>query len=629
MAEETAASTALAVNDTVTDSEVKPETPKAKDAQSMEDKAQAAGDDEAKETATKGEGNSLTMNVVVRKSTRANEAFESDSKTNGHRGQLDRTTGIAEPKSTDDDVKMRDTVDSGESSAHRSSSAAAVANDTPISTKKASNGSSKKKSSAIPEHKTKKLNKKKSKPQLRLDARPGQMYLARLKGHQPWPSIICDEEMLPDVLLSSRPITTAQSDGTFKKAEYADGGKRENERTFPIMFLETNEFAWIINTELSPLTPEECKEVIEKGKSKSLLAAYKIAAQGHDLAHFKEMLAEHMAAMQEDAEAKAERDAKKASKAKRKSGEVSAALIDEDADEMDVDDEEGEAKPKSKKRKKSLDSDEAGDKPAKTPKTGTKLKLSTPKTPTAESSTKKRAAKPKAASKKAAPQTNGSDEEMIDTPMVEEKSLSPAEAKEKKEKEIRYYRHKLQKGFLSRDTVPADEEIKASPLFLPPSMSGFLTKLETYPDLEGSIIRATKIHKVLKAMIRLSTIPKDEEYHFKKRSHELLTKWNKILQDDPTAGGDKDDDAKDDAKPKAAITNGTSKETDEHAAKAETGESIAPEEESQKTLEKKIGTTVEGSENEVSTAGKTDEPNIDSAPAADYQPPTETSEATA
>lgn len=170
-------------------------------------------------------------------------------------------------------------------------------------------------------------------------------------------------------------------------------------------------------------------------------------------------------------------------------------------------------------------------------------------------------------------------------------------------------------------------------------MSGFLSKLETYPDLEGSIIRATKIHKVLKAMIRLSTIPKDEEYQFKKRSHELLTKWNKILQDDPTAGGDKDDDAKEDTKPEAAATtNGTAKAVEEQAAKAEAGEAIAPEEESEKALEKRIGTTVEGEKEATSTtpapalataASKTDEANVDSAPAAEYQPPAETSEVTA
>ena len=128
-------------------------------------------------------------------------------------------------------------VSSGEGPVGQASSTTAVTNGTPVSSRKAGSSSTKKKSSVIPEHKSKKLNRKKSKPALRLDARPGEMYLARLKGHQPWPSIICDEAMLPHVLLNSRPITTAQPDGTYKKPEYAEGGKRVHERTFPIMFL--------------------------------------------------------------------------------------------------------------------------------------------------------------------------------------------------------------------------------------------------------------------------------------------------------------------------------------------------------------------------------------------------------
>ena len=110
-------------------------------------------------------------------------------------------------------------------------------NGTPATSKKVSNGSAKKKSSAVPEHKSKKLNKKKSKTNLHLDAKPGVLYLARWKGAQPWPSVICDEEMLPTSLLKTRPVTTAQPDGTFKKPEYEEGGKRAHERTFPIMFL--------------------------------------------------------------------------------------------------------------------------------------------------------------------------------------------------------------------------------------------------------------------------------------------------------------------------------------------------------------------------------------------------------
>ena len=71
----------------------------------------------------------------------------------------------------------------------------------------------------------------------------------------------------------------------------------------------------------------------------------------------------------------------------------------------------------------------------KTPKTGTKLKLSTPKTPAAEPASKKKVSKPKASSKKSAAKAGGSDEEMVDTHKVEEKPLTPQEAMQKKEKE--------------------------------------------------------------------------------------------------------------------------------------------------------------------------------------------------
>ena len=135
-------------------------------------------------------------------------------------------------------IEMKDQLDSHEAGVSTADPAAHVVNGTPASTKRTNTGgSSKKKSSAVPEHKSKKLNKKKSKPLTHLDARPGEYYIARMKGHPPWPSVICDEDMLPHSLLSTRPVTAKLADGSFKKPEYADGGKRAYERTFPIMFL--------------------------------------------------------------------------------------------------------------------------------------------------------------------------------------------------------------------------------------------------------------------------------------------------------------------------------------------------------------------------------------------------------
>ena len=97
---------------------------------------------------------------------------------------------------------------------------------------------------------------------------------------------------------------------------------------------------------------------------------------------------------------------------------------------------------------------------------------------------------------------------------VEEKSLNATDKREKLEKTILYYRHKLPKGFLSRDTPPKEECMKP--------MSDYLKQLEGYPDLEASILRTTKIPKVLKAMLRLGFVRLDEQYHLNTRTHALL-----------------------------------------------------------------------------------------------------------
>lgn len=89
--------------------------------------------------------------------------------------------------------------------------------------------------------KTKKLNKKASKAKiLHVDAKPGEHFFAKLKGFPPWPVIIAEEDMLPSSMLNTRPVTAARPDGTYRE-DIADGGKRIQDRTFPVMYLHTNE----------------------------------------------------------------------------------------------------------------------------------------------------------------------------------------------------------------------------------------------------------------------------------------------------------------------------------------------------------------------------------------------------
>ena len=271
--------------------------------------------------------------------------------------------------------------------------------------------------------------------------------------------------------------------------------------------------AWQVNTELAPLDMDDVKKVLEKEdrgkKSKDLWAAYQVAAENHDLAYFKNLLQDHEKNLQKIQEELAAKEAEKAAKAaKKKAKEEKAA--EEDVD-MDGAEDTQPSKPKSASKKRKKDAAEIeGEtpKPAKTPK----LKVNGPKETGGESAVKKKSsAKPKKATKK--------DAEEIVAPLTP--PLNEEGRRERKEKMVLYLRHKLQKGFLTRDQTPKEEEMV--------TMDEQFKNLEKLLDLDAAIIRATKINKVLKAILKLEHIPKEHEYNFKARSSALLNAWAPAL----------------------------------------------------------------------------------------------------
>jgi hypothetical protein len=112
----------------------------------------------------------------------------------------------------------------------------AVAPATPSSTKKAQ-----RKSIGGSQSTGKKLSKKQSKAKItHLDAKPGDYFFVKLKGWPQWPAIIADEDMLPETIIRSRPVTAANEHGVYRQ-DFADGGKKVADRTFPVMYMGTNE----------------------------------------------------------------------------------------------------------------------------------------------------------------------------------------------------------------------------------------------------------------------------------------------------------------------------------------------------------------------------------------------------
>ena len=143
----------------------------------------------------------------------------------------------AQSSDAEKDETRQDETAATEKTPAKATSAATDTNGTPASNKKGK----RKSSSGVPEHRNKKLNKKKSQILVtHLNAEPGDYYFARLKGHPPWPAIICDDEMLPNALLNSRPVTAKNQEGKYRD-DFAEGGKRQHERTFAVMFMDTYE----------------------------------------------------------------------------------------------------------------------------------------------------------------------------------------------------------------------------------------------------------------------------------------------------------------------------------------------------------------------------------------------------
>ena len=95
---------------------------------------------------------------------------------------------------------------------------------------------------------------------------------------------------------------------------------------------------------------------------------------------------------------------------------------------------------------------------------------------------------------------------------------------------VLYIRHKLQRTFLSNRS-PTEKELGPADCYM--------KKLEKYTDLDASIFKSTKINKVLKAILKLDSIPSDETYDFKERSSRMLAAWAPTLSLDPATASAK------------------------------------------------------------------------------------------
>lgn len=160
-----------------------------------------------------------------------------------------------------------------------------------------------------------------------------------------------------------------------------------------------------------------------------------------------------------------------------------------------------------------------------------------------------------------------------------------------------------------------------------PLMSDHISKLEKHANLEVSIIRKTKIHKVLKAIVKLNSIPKDEEFHFKRRSMDILSQWKNVLESDAQAGGADDSSKEKETKPK---TNGVHRQEDKaEADRTEVENAAAKEETPLNAEEEKDSNNAEESKDEPMPDAEPEATEKTQAPEPVQEPEPETTTAAA
>ncbi|KAM0459091.1 hypothetical protein ACHAO4_002482 [Trichoderma viride] len=505
-----------------------------------EDKVAGEGEVAAK-TVDKAEAGDATMEEAKEASA---EPKAPESADNAAEAATEKPAENEKKTDADGDAEMKDAADTAAAAEPEAEAAAAA--ETPVVAK----GKGGRRKSSAGESKGKTLSKKGSKARLtHIDAQPGDHFLVKLKGFPAWPAIICDEDMLPQALINTRPVSAARTDGSYSEA-YADGGKRVHDRSFPVMYLYTNEFGWVANTALSELTADKARDTIGDKMRKDLKAAFELAIEQNSIEHYKAILQSFQDELIAQEEAR-----KEAAATPKKSKKGKAKVTDEDED-VDMDMEDAEEAPKAKPKKRKAADEEAAvpqrSESVKKPKIKLNTSSSASKAANGTSAPKAKEEKPAKVAK--AKPKKGADKKS-DAP--KEPKLTPEERHLRKEKEIMYLRHKLQRGLLTREQQPREDEMEA--------MSSFITILENFQDLDVSIIRSTKINKVFKAILKLDSIPREEDFNFKKRSQALLDKWNKLLASDPapanTANGvNGASESKDSSKPTG---NGEVKESDD------------------------------------------------------------------
>nr|XP_018260871.1 uncharacterized protein I303_06588 [Kwoniella dejecticola CBS 10117]OBR83029.1 hypothetical protein I303_06588 [Kwoniella dejecticola CBS 10117] len=264
----------------------------------------------------------------------------------------------------------------------------------------------------------------------------------------------------------------------------------KNPLIFCCQFFPAGDFSWLQSKEIKPLSSSEISSYLAEPHRKAtggLREAYQTA---QDPTEWDGQQADIQQAKEE-----AENEA--------------------DEDELEEEDEEEEASGAKKRKRAEPEKKKAGGKKAKTAKS-------------------KPAAKPKAAASKGskAPVSKPENQEAADDDPL---ASNPECVK------VKDWRHKLQRAFLSK-SLPSAEEM--------PSYDDLFKTIESYEDMTIDALQYSKIGKVMKKIMTLNEIPRNDDFKITDRASKLMHQWTDFIaaSEKPNGNGD------------AAAANGEKKE---------------------------------------------------------------------
>ncbi|KAL8827764.1 MAG: hypothetical protein Q9191_002992 [Dirinaria sp. TL-2023a] len=125
-----------------------------------------------------------------------------------------------------------------------------------------------------------------------IDVEAGELWLSAKKDQDPWPVVICDEDMLQILARGKRPANARQKNGDWRN-EFCPGGDLADQRCFPTMRLGTMQLCWTPWKRLAPLDIQQARNIRDRTDDLRLANACTEAIEHYgrnDVRYWKERL---------------------------------------------------------------------------------------------------------------------------------------------------------------------------------------------------------------------------------------------------------------------------------------------------------------------------------------------------